>query len=444
MLKAVTRRRRGKKVFYGWWIVLAGAACNYFVSGGIFFGFGAFFNPIIKEFGWSRAITSIAFSIQRTETGVLAPFTGFLVDRFGPRRIMLAGMFISGAGLILLSQINSLWTFYGAFVIISLGMSFSSQLVAAVAVGNWFVAMRSRALALMSSGAGLGATLVPVLVWLIYIMGWRGALIVLGLAFWTVGIPASLVMRSRPEEYGQLPDGRQPRAPVTEAASPQVGTNPEVVLKETQREKAILIEEVEFTVKEALRTRAFWQLGIAVGFAQLIMSSSNLHQIPALVSFGITEGTAGLVVMLFGITTLLGRGAGGFLGDYVDKRYVLAAALGLLCIGSLIFAGITTTWQLVPYILLFGTGYGGSIPVRFAILADYFGRKSFGSLMGISMTISAVFGIGAPVFAGWIFDVTDSYRPAFVILTLSALLGIPLLLTIKSPAVKIQNGAHNG
>ena len=411
-----------RKIFYGWWIVLAGFATGYFSSGAFFFGFSAFFNPIVSRFGWSHAVTSIAFSIQRTETGVIGPFVGPLVDRFGPRYVMVSGGFLMGLGFILLSRINSLWQFYGAFALLALGMSFGTFIVTTTSVSNWFQVKRGRALAVLSAGSGLGGTLVPLIVLFIALLGWRGALVLLGLMAWAVIIPSALVMRSRPEDYGLLPDGREPDSPAGAASTPSKSTPQEA--------------EVEFTVREALHTRAFWQLALAMSLAQLTTSALTVHMIPALESFDISTGLAGFVVMFVALTSIIGRLGGGILGDYIDKRYVLAVSLAALVAGTLMFARITSVWYLIPFVLLYGIGFGGSIPVRFALMGDYFGRRSFGSLLGITMTINVVFGVVAPVFAGWMFDVADSYRPAFIILGLVSLAAPPLMLSIRRPILK--------
>ena len=200
-----------KKIFYGWWIVLASIISGFYGIGVFHHGFTAFFNPIVKEFGWSRAVTSIAFSIQRAESGLSAPIVGWLISKYGPRKVMMVGAVIAGIGLISLSRIQTLWGFYLAFFVMAVGISLATFLVSFITVGVWFQEKRGRALAIMSAGsAGLGGTLVPGLVWLIATYDWRTALVVVGIGFWLVVIPMSLVMRSRPEDYGYLPDGKTP------------------------------------------------------------------------------------------------------------------------------------------------------------------------------------------------------------------------------------------
>ena len=422
-LKTYSRARAGphKKVFYGWWIVAAGSVNQAYTSGAFWQGFGAFFDPIVAEFGWSRAVTAGAVSLQRTESGMISPFVGFFIDKFGPRKVMLAGIFATGLGFILLGRINSIWQFYAAFALITVGLSFGTFLVVTTTVANWFVAQRGRALAMMSAGSGLGGVLVPLVIVLIAATDWRTGLIAIGIGFWVMGIPVSLVMRSRPEDYGYLPDGA-----LEEADEPDSTDNP---AKPEQRARA----EIMLTTRQALRTRSFWQMALALGGGQLIMSAS-IHQIPAMTSFGVSRGTAGLVMLGVAVVSLVGRIGSGFLGDYVDKRRVIAAAFACQLIGTMIFAYSTSAWHLIGFVVFWGIGFGGSIPVRFALLADYFGRRHFGSIMGIMMTVSTVFGVVGPIFVGWMFDVRGNYRDPYLILSITILVSIPLILGLRPPA----------
>ena len=375
-------------------------------------------------------MTSAAISLQRTESGMVSPFVGYFIDRFGPRKVMLAGFLVTGLGFILLGRINSLWQFYAAFTLITLGMSFGTWMVVMTGVANWFVALRTRALALTSAGSALGGLLVPVVIWLIATTDWRTALMVIGVGFWVVGIPAAMVMRRRPEDYGLLPDGRSPDA--TDESGLEGASLDARGDESTATAPAHRRVEATFTVRQALVTRAFWQMALAMGFGQLVMSAS-IHQIPAISSFGFTRETAGLVMLAVSITSLMGRLGSGLLGDALDKRKVIAVAFAFQFIGTVIFATTSTPLHLVGFIFFWGVGFGASIPVRFALLADYFGRRHFGSVMGIMMTVSTIFGVVGPVFVGWMFDVRDNYRDPFMILSLTVLVAIPLILGLTRP-----------
>lgn len=403
-----------------------------YASGTFWQGFGAFFDPIVEQFGWSRAITAAAVSLQRTESGLISPFVGWFIDRFGPRIVMLVGIVATGLGFIMLSRINSLWQLYVAFTVITVGLTFGTFLVVTATVANWFVTRRARAIAIMSAGSGLGGLLVPALVWLIAVTDWRTGLLAVGIGFWVTGIPVALVMRSRPEDYGQLPDGRSATAPdrgddtAADDRTPRSRTRPGSTQLET-----------DYTAREAMATRAFWQLALATGSGHLIISAS-VHQIPAMTSFGVSREIAALVLMSVSLVSLVGRIGSGFIGDALDKRQVMAAAFGFQLVGTLIFANIGNNWHLLGFILFWGIGFGASIPVQFAMLADFFGRRHFGTILGLTMTFGTIFGVVGPVFVGWMVDVRESYREPYLILSLSLLVSIPLILSLKSPRLRTR------
>ena len=323
----------------------AGSVTTGYTSGTFWQGFGAFFDPIVEQFGWSRATTSAAISLQRTESGMVSPFVGYFIDRFGPRKVMLVGILMTGAGFILLARINSLWQFYSAFALITLGMSVGTWMVVTTAVANWFVALRTRALALTSAGSALGGLLVPVVIWLIATTDWRTALVLIGVGFWIIGIPSAIVMRRRPEDHGLLPDGRSDETFAKSGAEAPAGA---------AHERA----EASFSVRQALRTRTFWQMALAMGAGQLVMSAS-VHQIPAVTSFGFSREAAGVVMLAVSLMSLAGRIVSGFAGDRVDKRKVIAAAFALQLVGTLIFAYHEhAALHLVGFVVCWGIGFG--------------------------------------------------------------------------------------
>ena len=423
MLRLFGQRRPIKKPFYGWWIVLAGLVTDGFSSGVFFYVFCAFFDPIVQTFGWSRATASVGFSIQRVISGFAAIPVGFLVDRYGPRRVMLAGTLIEGSGFIVLSLINSLWMFYFGLSLVTLGLALGGWLVITTSTSNWFLRKRARALGIMSIGAAvIGGPLVPIVIWLISAYGWRPTLVMAGIGVWAVGIPASMIVRSRPEHYGYLPDGRDPEAKFDADGPPSTQTG----------NTDGLPNEADFTAKEAMGTLSFWQMSLAMSLGGLAMASS-VHQIPALSSFGISREITGLAIAVMYVVSLGGTLAGGFLGDLMEKRYLLAASLILQALGTLIFANISSVWHLALFGILWGTGFGMYVPLRFALLGDYFGRRHYGSIMGVSMGMNMVSGLIAPVFVGWMFDVTESYRLPYLLLSAAMAFSVPLIATTRRP-----------
>ncbi len=417
---------RRRSTFYGWWIVIAGSISQGYTSGAFWQGFGAFFDPIVEQFGWGRATTSAAVSLQRTESGMISPFVGWFIDKFGPRPVMLGGIVLTGLGFIMLSRIQSLWQFYLAFTVITIGLSFGTFLVITTTVANWFVSKRTRAMSVMSAGSAIGGLMVPALVWLIAATDWRTGLLAVGIGFWVMGIPVSFVMRSRPEDYGMLPDG----SPSSDGNGSDAGSS-EGIRRASEA-------EVTFTTAEAMRTRAFWQMVAAMGAGQLVISAT-VHQIPALTTFGVSREIAGIVILGVSLMSLVGRIGAGVFGDALDKRYVIAVAFALQFVGTLIFAYTDSFWHLAGFIVFWGIGFGASIPVRFAMLADYFGRRSFGTIMGIMMTFSTLFGVTGPVFVGWMFDIRGNYREPYLIMAISILVSIPLILTLSKPSAPFHH-----
>lgn len=427
---------RRRKIFYGWWIVLASATLNFFAGGTFFYGFTAFFNPIRRTFGWTAAVTSVAFAFQRLESGVLGLVAGFLVDRVGPRRLMLAGWSVVGLGFLWMSRIESLWAFYGSFMLIAGGFSFGSFVVINTAVANWFTRKRSRALTLIYVGMGASGILVPLLTWSISQFGWRPTLTFTGIALWVITLPLCLVMRHKPSQYGYRPDGEV--AVPTPEPTGMANLQPSGDIAE----RVPAYSELDFTAKEAMRTKAFWLLSFVYFFQHLATSAVMVHIVPYLESVKVTTAIAATTVTGMTLSSLIGRLGFGFLGDFRNKRYLIAIALTLQAVGLFIFSFINTDrmWLLIPFLLIYAPGYGGAIPLRPAVQADYFGMRSFGTIMGWMSTISMAAGIVSPVAAGWIFDVTGSYQLAWQLFALTTVPAVVLMLMAKPPEAKQDLG----
>lgn len=431
-LEGILTIRHSPRIFYGWAIVAAGGLVQAYTSAVFWRGFQAFFDPIVETFGWSRGATAAAVSLQRTEGGMISPFVGRLIDRYGPRWVMLVGVVITGASFILMSRVTSLWHFYAAMALLTLGMSLGTFIVLVTTVGNWFIRRRARALAVLMSCTAIGGFALPLLVSSIDSFGWRDVLFAVGVGFWIVGFPAAFVMRQRPEQYGLAPDGDHPG--------------------EADAERPRLLHEPRMGVREVLRTRFFWQFSLASSLGQLV-SSTNLLHLSALKDFGVSPGFAAVAVGSIAIGDFIGRISTGFIGDRFDKRWVLAGAYFFMVVGTLSLGlvnlglsggSLGSTVPITVFVIGCGMGFGISIPLRFAMLADYVGRRSFGSILGIASTAGAVLGAVGPVFVGLTFDLTGGYRPAFLILAAVTAFAIPLSLTLESPsrfAAKVRRAA---
>ena len=415
--------------------MLGGGLTQFYASAVFWRGFQAFVDPILASTGWSAKAFAAAVSIQRGESGLISPFVGTALDRYGPKRVMIFGIVVTGLGFIVMSMMQTLWHFYASVLLLSLGMSFGTYIVFVATVGNWFVRQRARAFSMLMTFSAVGAIALPLLVWLIGEYGWRPVLFGVGVGFWIVGIPVALSMRRRPEDYGLLPDGHS-QFQSADGSGARRGEP----------------REVSIGVREVLRLRAFWQLSIAVSLGQLV-SSTNLFHYPALIQYDLSIWLASSAAGAVALGDILGRVGIGFIGDQFDKKILLTLSfvVQMLGVGALAminadFMGIS--WGLIPlpvFVLGFGLGFGASIPLRLSILADYFGRRSYGSIVGIASSVSAVFGIIGPFFVGAMFDATGSYRPAYAIMAAIMLLALPMTMTLESRsrvAAKVRQAAH--
>jgi len=405
------------KIFYGWWVVSACFLIWLLQSGFIVLGFTAFFEPIANEFGWSYTQVSFAFSLRGMEAGILAPLLGLVVDRWGPRRLMFGGIAILGIGLILLSYTASLGMFYGAFALVAIGMSGSSPTVAMTAVANWFRRKLGIAAGIMASGFALGGLLIPIVVKLIDIFDWRSTILILGLMILLIGLPLSLLARHKPEQYGYLPDGEQ---------SNTVAPHEELVPPHTI--------EVDVGARQALKSRAFWHISLAMTFLHIAVSAVTVHVMPYLSSVGIARSTSSLVVMATPLISIMGRLGAGWLGDAFGKKRVASGCLAITSLGLMFFsyASNEVMWLLVPFIMLFGIGWGGTATIRVALLMEYFGRRRFGTILGFMMAMVALGNILGPLFAGWVFDNRGSYNAAWLALSCLIFAALIIMATIPS------------
>jgi sugar phosphate permease len=406
------------KIFYGWWIVSSCFLISLLIGGIVVFGFTAFFEPIANEFHWSYAQISLASSLRGAEVGLLAPLIGLIVDRWGPRKLMFGGTILIGLGLILLTYTTTLGMFYVAFGLVAVGTSGSSPTVVMTAVAHWFRRKVGIATGIMVSGFALGALLVPVIVSLIDVFDWRTTFFILAICIWVIGLPLSLLVRHKPEQYGYLPDGEQNNAVIAHVKPATTQT-----------------DDVNIGAKQALKSRSFWHIGLPLTFQFLVVSTVIVHVMPYLSSVGIARSTSGMVAMVIPLTSIVGRLGSGWLGDRFSKIRLSSGFLIILCGGLLFLSYVTdeAKWLLVPFILLFGIGWGGNITMRAALLREYYGRSRFGTILGFLMGMTAVGAIVGPLFAGLAYDNWGSYQAAWLIY--ACLIFLALIIMATTPRV---------
>ena len=424
---------RGKRggIFYGWWLVGAGTIVLVMQGGILTYGFAAFFLPLTVALSTSRGSLSLAFSFTRLENGILGPIEGFLIDRFGPRRIMFIGYALFGVGFLLFSQVNSLLGFYLIFPLIVLGASLSGFLPVVTAVSHWFSRRRGLATGITAAGVNIGGILVVVVALAISEFGWRQAAVVIAVAVWLVGFPLSAMIRHRPQPYGYLPDGDMPETPDASAEEPASSQS----MARGESLSASLQESPDFTPWQALRTPAFWFIAGSHSFSVLIIGAVTVHEIPLLVDAGLSVVTAASVLSFMTAVAVVGRVAGGFVGDIFGMRRTLVVCFFMMSIGVIILATTQTVPQALVFAVLYGLGYGARAPILIAIRADYFGPRNFATIMGLSQPIMMVGSFIGPIAAGYAYDVQGNYQGVFTVIALVNLVGALLVFFIKRPAL---------
>ncbi|MFC1991852.1 MFS transporter [Chloroflexota bacterium] len=407
----------GKKPFYGWVIVAVGMVTE-FCGGIIYQGFATYLGPLQNDFGWSKAVLAGPRSITQVENSILGPIGGSLVDKFGPRRMVVIGTFIMGLGLILFGLTQSLWMYYLANIVIALGTGFQGVLIMSVAVNNWFRRKRAIAQSVMLLGfASAGVVGVPVLVLIQNLYGWQTSAISSGLFIWAAGFPVTLMLRTRPEPYGLLPDGE-----VTDVSSSMTDTG-----RHTSA-------EYDFTLPEAVRSRAFWLISIGEAVSNLGMGAAQVHLFLHLVEgVGLERTTAAFVWTVASLSNIPSRLGGGFLGDRLPKNYIVGTAIVFMAVSVYVLGNATSLQMALVYAVLYGIGWGVLTPVMNAMQAEYFGRKSQGVIRGWLRSLSLPFTIAAPVVAGYFADVQGNYRLTFVIMSFVMLAGATLIFLATPP-----------
>jgi sugar phosphate permease len=407
-----------RRLFHGWWMVGAGAGIQFLQSSLLLQSFGAYVAVLRDDRGWSKTELSLAAALHQLEAAILGPLLGWIIDRFGTQGVLRAGVLLIGAGFMLLSQIESLAAFYGAFVVIALGSSLCGFFPINVSLIYWFERLRARALSLVGLGAALGGVAVPLVAWAIATWGWRATAFGSGVLFIVAGLPLAFVMKGRPHLYGETMDGARAPAPTraAEGAQPLEGTR-------------------DFTAREALRTPAFWLLSLGHGFALFVVTAVNVHAITHLKEgLGYPVATAALYVMLMTFAQVGGIALGAASGDRYDKRLICAVCMLMHMAGLLSLTYATGPAMLVGFALLHGVAWGLRGPFMQAIRAEYFGVSAIGMILGLSFMIIVVGQIGGPVIAGTLSDLTGDYRAGFTVLALLAGVGSLFFLFAKKPA----------
>jgi MFS family permease len=385
------------ELFYGWRMVAASSALRVLGSGLHSFGFTVFFLPLSQDLNLNRTSTSLAFSLARAEGAIEGPVIGHLLDRYGPKPIMVTAVSLMGTGYLLLSQVDS----YASFLIVYLGvisLAHAGGFMHApmVLINTWFIRHRARAITISSAAFGLGGVLVaPILSIIVQAWGWRWGAAIGGVLFLVIGLPLCLTIQRSPESMGLRPDGEPTRrAPGKDGQEQPIKS------------------EVDVTLPEALRSFAFWGSVLAAGIRNASYHAISVHFVPLMVWKGLSQPQAAL---LLGVYAFLGMSATLILGWLADKAnkprmtaFVLFAAAGAMFLPLV----SSSLWSLCLFTLFFAA-VETTFPLGWAVVGDLFGRKHYAKIRGYMTLFYTWGGVLGPVIAGAIFDQWKTYEPLF-------------------------------
>jgi sugar phosphate permease len=388
--------------FYGWLIVLIAALGGFIVAGIGYAAFGQFIRPLSQAFGWSVGVIALASTVRLLTSIVIAPWVGRLTDRIGPRVIMATGALITGAAYLSLYSLTNPLVFYLSFTVgVSVGFSLLGGIPAQAIVTRWFRRRRGLALSLLSIGNSMGGVVIVPLVQLLLGQGdWRGTFAIIGASILLVLLPlAALLLRNDPEMLGLQPDGDL----TADAPTLQLGVR-----------LSMAIDKRSWTMHELWLARDFRRLALGLLFASTLYTLIEVFQFPILTARGLDGNTAALFISVYSFCAGASKFVWGYLADRVDLRRLVVAAIWLNAFGLalLVFADSLPLFWL--YTTISGTGGGGHAALTPALIAQRFGRRSYGTVAGLLVTVSLIAPAIAVPLAGFVYDATQTYALVFL------------------------------
>ena len=392
--------------YYGWRVVLA-ATLGIMVGFSVYaYTFGIFIKPLSSQFGWNRQAIAQGFALSALAAAICSPLAGWWLDRYGPRRLLLACMASFGCAIGALSLLTpAIWQFYvTCFVIGAVGNI--SQIGYAYLISTWFEEYRGLALGLVLAGDGIGLMTFPVLAQsLIGHSGWRVGYKVLGSLVLLIGMPPALLY-ARARRKGEVASARELHG---------------------------------FSWQEGLVSYSFWIIVCVLFLASISMNGAVTHQVPLLTDRGMAAGRAALTVSMLGGASVAGRVVTGWLLDRLPGAWVAFVFLMFASGGILLLARLASFPLGCTAAVLMGLGAGGTSSTTPYLLTRYFGLRSFPTLYGLTWTFYAIAGGAGPVLLGRVFDRTGSYTSALTILGFASAVGAAVMLLL--PAYEVRQTA---
>ncbi len=429
-----------RKPFYGW-IIVGVSFLIGITEAGVFQNIlSIFMKPMVNDFGWSRASVTGAIAFGSICGGLLSVLFGPILDRHGPRMVAFCGISLLSMGLIAMAFISHIWQlylFFGTGRMIAVGIL---ALAVSVSISNWFVRFRGRAMGITRIGDRFGSTLLPLMVqFLILALGWRMAWGVLGgVVFIMSGIPSLLFLRRRPEDMGLLPDGAVSASEKTNSDDP------------SKKDNGVRVTDIDsepiWTRAQAIRTKSFWMLTSLNSVIPFLQAGINFHIYPFLTDQGFSEITAVLVLSTISFFGMIGSAIWGMLTD----KFRIQSLLTVNVIGNgLVFLALYLAVQFkfgnvlgigIIFFLaaLHGIFHGGRNPMITIVWAEFFGRRSLGSILSLSHPFHTTSNALGPIFAALCFDLFGSYAfPFYLFVVIFFFSGI---ITIHMQPPKYPSG----
>ncbi|MBW1799330.1 MAG: MFS transporter [Deltaproteobacteria bacterium] len=411
--------QKTSRFFYGY--TVAGAALLIMLM--MFatrYVFGVFFKPTLSEFGWTRAMTSGAFSLSMFMEGLLGILMGMLTDRFGPRAVLTLCGFFLGIGCLLMSRVNALWQFYLFFgVIMGIGIS-GGWVPLLTTIARWFVKKRGLMSGIVLTGTSLGAVIAPpVGEWLISAYNWRTSYTIMGIVVFALIVFSAQLLRRDPYEMGQRPDGG---------------------VKGRVPDSSTVIAGVAF--RDAFSTRQFWSILIMYWCFGFCFFTVMVHIVPHSTDLGIASAAAARILATIGGLTCFGRIFLGKAADRIGARWIFIIGFILFTATFFWMVQADQIWMIYFFAIPFGFLQGGMGASESPLVADIFGLRSHGSILGFSsfgFTFGAAVG---PLLGGYIFDVTGTYQFAFLICALLSIAGLILTVFLKQAFTGSSNPGY--
>lgn len=399
---------KNPKFFYGY-VIVAAAFVLLTVMGGTYYSFGVFFTPLLTEFGWTRAMTSGAFSLSILLEGAIGIPMGRATDRWGPRMVITLCGFLLGLGYLLMPQISALWHFYLLYGVI-IGIGLGGLWVPPVSIViRWFAKRRNTMTGIAIAGTGVGGLITPPLAsWLISTYDWRLSYVILGSAVLVLVVLAAQFLKRDPAQIGQLPYGENRR----DIHESQLGND-------------------GLSFREAVHTKQLWLVsGMFLCFGFCVFTIM-VHIVPHAIELGIPPASAANILAIIGGMGIAGKAIMGAATDRIGTRTGIIIGFILMIVPLTWLIVARELWMFYLFAAFFAFGYGTMVALMSPTIAEFFGLSSVGVLLGIvnfAATIGCAIG---PVLAGWLFDINGNYQLVFQLCAAIGLIGLILTLFIR-------------